>query len=1052
MSINGRELIKQPPADYNQSVLTMQKSVTITVTPQRSSSMDLLNFEEKRQLIASSLSLSDILHVSPAAAQVAKEVAASTVIATKKQNGATIRSNSLNSGSRTPPLERKSSKFSAFGRLFKPWKWRRKKKSEKFESTSKSLERKISVRANREELVQKGILLPESPTSALSIAAICISPTDSVTWSTASHRQLQTFHHHPPPPPPPSSLHYRGPNEEQYTIYNSVNGTSGAVLPNLASSATAPNSSSITNNNVPLSQSAQQISSLAGGGGHGGGGLSVGGTPVGALNLSAILSGSGGPGSIAGQLVSANAAAMGGGPGGGAGVIGANMIGGSTAGSALASILTGGGVSIGPGPGGSGSGPQTQQGMVLMSSALAHSQSAHQIGQPPQPVALMHGQHQALQQQLQQHFANVAANSSANMNQETRKDKYDSRHHEASVSITPGAGGPSASSSVAATGQHSVGPSVTAVAAHSVTTDSVSAGGGGCSGGGGSSSFTMVSHPPQAKPERPNSLGPSKQSRRIVCYHGDGFQDNQRKTPPPANDGQQQQQQQLQHQQQQLQQHQHHQPTQSLQAQHHHQQLQQQLQQHHQQQQQQAQQQLQAAAAAAAAQYQHQHQHQHGGGGGHHLPNHIVLSELPEPPIPVSEIGPIPPPPMFSTPSPTLVGGRPHGGGGGGGGSSGGSSAGGSIGGAASVGGGSGGGGAGGIGGGGGGGGGISGPGSGSAGGGGGQPPNVHSTGSNSSIMSNIIPLDMNDYDYDDHENNDHEEVDSDEDYMYPMSQPNPNIDTNRIDEIPAKEPNINAVPLKSALKKKGSNPGTPTQDNRALAVRYDTNPPATIKPVLRPRIRICSRPMRFQIGLPSTMENKENARPFVIREGDDSDQSDGPICYREDDADRAAKIARKESLSIKLALRPDRQELINRNILQLQSDNEKQESKEAIGARLIRRLSMRPTAEELVERNILKTQSPAEEKKQKEEKKRYLLRKLSFRPTVDELKEKKIIRFNDYIEVTQAHDYDRRADKPWTRLTPKDKAAIRKELNEFKSSEMAVHEGSRHLTRFHRP
>lgn len=92
--------------------------------------------------------------------------------------------------------------------------------------------------------------------------------------------------------------------------------------------------------------------------------------------------------------------------------------------------------------------------------------------------------------------------------------------------------------------------------------------------------------------------------------------------------------------------------------------------------------------------------------------------------------------------------------------------------------------------------------------------------------------------------------------------------------------------------------------------------------------------------------------------------------------------------------------------------------------------------------------QSPAEEKKQKEEKKRFLLRKLSFRPTVEELKEKKIIRFNDYIEVTQAHDYDRRADKPWTRLTPKDKAAIRKELNEFKSSEMSVHEDSRHLTR----
>lgn len=114
---------------------------------------------------------------------------------------------------------------------------------------------------------------------------------------------------------------------------------------------------------------------------------------------------------------------------------------------------------------------------------------------------------------------------------------------------------------------------------------------------------------------------------------------------------------------------------------------------------------------------------------------------------------------------------------------------------------------------------------------------------------------------------------------------------------------------------------------------------------------------MRFQIGLPSTIENKENTRPYVIRESDNDDQNDGPICYREDDADRAAKIARKESLSIKLALRPDRQELINRNILQLQSDNEKQESKEAIGARLIRRLSMRPTAEELVERNILKSE-----------------------------------------------------------------------------------------------
>lgn len=44
------------------------------------------------------------------------------------------------------------------------------------------------------------------------------------------------------------------------------------------------------------------------------------------------------------------------------------------------------------------------------------------------------------------------------------------------------------------------------------------------------------------------------------------------------------------------------------------------------------------------------------------------------------------------------------------------------------------------------------------------------------------------------------------------------------------------------------------------------------------------------------------------------------------------------------------------RNILVVQSECERQESWEAIGARLIRRLSMRPTAEELVERNILKS------------------------------------------------------------------------------------------------
>jgi phosphatase and actin regulator 4 len=81
-------------------------------------------------------------------------------------------------------------------------------------------------------------------------------------------------------------------------------------------------------------------------------------------------------------------------------------------------------------------------------------------------------------------------------------------------------------------------------------------------------------------------------------------------------------------------------------------------------------------------------------------------------------------------------------------------------------------------------------------------------------------------------------------------------------------------------------------------------------------------------------------------------------------------------------------------------------------------------------------------------ERQKMLLRKLSFRPTIQELQEKQIIAFNDYVEVTHAECYDRRAEKPWTRLTPQDKAAIRKELNEFKSTEMQVHTDSKQFTR----
>ncbi|OAD61368.1 Phosphatase and actin regulator 1 [Eufriesea mexicana] len=476
--------------------------------------------------------------------------------------------------------------------------------------------------------------------------------------------------------------------------------------------------------------------------------------------------------------------------------------------------------------------------------------------------------------------------------------------------------------------------------------------------------------------------------------------------------------------------------------------------------------------------------------------NTLMLSELPEPPIPLSEIGPIPPPPMFSSSSPTLLLAKQR------------------------------------------------------------QIRNPLSSDYEDEEVSSVIDtklfirittvigdvsrmLPIENYSrksasFLTHDlplllAEDEEDFDVEEDNMYVpmMSQPDPSIDTSRIEEIPAKEPKFHAVPLKSVLKKRssGSGPGTPqntpTQENRPLTLRQELH------------ASFNSRPVRFGLALPCTLENKENARPYVIREDADGDPGDGQVLYRDEYDDEkmelnrdrfeesgrrsgeelgeelgersrvgqsddtmlsiwtastlsiacgsiepfkrepslhrslscsalvtgrlAAKIARKESLSLKLALRPDRQELINRNILQLQTDNERQETKEAIGAKLIRASTVtstslkKPELKMGIENTGIEEQSPAEEKKQKEEKKRYLLRKLSFRPTVEELKEKKIIRFNDYIEVTQAHDYDRRADKPWTRLTPKDKAAIRKELNEFKSSEMAVHEDSRHLTRSNR-
>uniref|UniRef100_A0A8C5KR26 Phosphatase and actin regulator 4 n=1 Tax=Jaculus jaculus TaxID=51337 RepID=A0A8C5KR26_JACJA len=218
--------------------------------------------------------------------------------------------------------------------------------------------------------------------------------------------------------------------------------------------------------------------------------------------------------------------------------------------------------------------------------------------------------------------------------------------------------------------------------------------------------------------------------------------------------------------------------------------------------------------------------------------------------------------------------------------------------------------------------------------------------------------------------------------------------------------------------------------------------------------------PLAFDEDVTSTSVTPK--LPQCLQEEEEEKESDsdseGPIYYRdeeeEDESHQSAlanKVKRKDTLAMKLNHRPSEPEL-NLNSWPRKSKEEWNEIRHQIGNTLIRRLSQRPTPEELEQRNILQPKNEADRQAEKREIKRRLTRKLSQRPTVAELLARKILRFNEYVEVTDAQDYDRRADKPWTKLTPADKAAIRKELNEFKSSEMEVHEDSKHFTRYHRP
>ncbi|XP_026769762.2 phosphatase and actin regulator 4B isoform X4 [Pangasianodon hypophthalmus] len=244
--------------------------------------------------------------------------------------------------------------------------------------------------------------------------------------------------------------------------------------------------------------------------------------------------------------------------------------------------------------------------------------------------------------------------------------------------------------------------------------------------------------------------------------------------------------------------------------------------------------------------------------------------------------------------------------------------------------------------------------------------------------------------------------------------------------------------------------------------------PPPQTQPELEPRSRRCLvGDVNIRI-MPEGSDSSEEEEREEDQQADESD-SDGPVLYKEEESDEeedsppsslASRVKRKDTLALKLSSRPsapdrqapERPTRMEYTGLSWQSKEQWEAIRTQIGTALTRRLSQRPTAEELEQRNILQPKNEADRQAEVREIKRRLTRKLSQRPTVAELQARKILRFHEYVEVTHAQDYDRRADKPWTKLTPADKAAIRKELNEFKSSEMEVHEESRIYTRFHRP
>ncbi|GFS47317.1 phosphatase and actin regulator 2 [Trichonephila clavipes] len=82
----------------------------------------------------------------------------SDIVLCKKVNGA-MKTSSMNFNAPSP-MESKHRRFALLRKIFQPWQWKRRKKRNRFEQTSRTLERKLSMRSTKDQLVKKDVLMP----------------------------------------------------------------------------------------------------------------------------------------------------------------------------------------------------------------------------------------------------------------------------------------------------------------------------------------------------------------------------------------------------------------------------------------------------------------------------------------------------------------------------------------------------------------------------------------------------------------------------------------------------------------------------------------------------------------------------------------------------------------------------------------------------------------------------------------------------------------------------------------------------------------------------